>query len=55
VKDGKRMGCLGFHNFIVGNSPIVGYPETEPKRLLSGTANQKHMVEFLHSFELEIV
>jgi len=23
--------------------------------LLSGTANQKHMVEFLHSFELEIV
>ena len=28
VKDGKRMGCLGFHNFIVGNSPIVGKPST---------------------------
>jgi len=26
VKDGKRMGCLGFHDFIVGNSPIVGKP-----------------------------
>ena len=33
----------------------VAIGDSVQKLLLSGTANQKHMVEFLHSFELEIV
>ncbi len=30
VKVGKHIGCLSFHNFIVGNSPIVGKPSHDP-------------------------